>query len=79
MPITYAVVVAADTTPMPTYGATASGYGAKIPTRYRVKVAADTSRWRRVYAACYGNAASVYVIVNGAEHYLDDHEIAAAL
>jgi len=37
---------------------TATGYGARIPTVYMVKWA---GRWRRVYAACYGNAASTYI------------------
>lgn len=37
---------------------TATGYGARIPTTYMVKW---QGRWRRVYAACYGNAASTYI------------------
>ena len=42
---------------------TASGYGAKIPTRYMVKY---NGRWRRVYAACHGNASTCY-LANGSE------------
>ena len=37
---------------------TASGYGSKIPTRYMVKF---EGRWRRVYAACHGNASTCYL------------------
>jgi len=37
---------------------TASGYGGQIPTRYKVKW---EGRWRRVYAACYGNASTLYL------------------
>jgi hypothetical protein len=37
---------------------TATGYGSKIPTVYVVQW---QGRWRRVYAACFGNAASTYI------------------
>ena len=37
---------------------TATGYGSKIRTRYMVKLG---SRWRRVYAACFGNSSTLYV------------------
>jgi len=37
---------------------TATGYGSRIPTVYMVQW---QGRWRRVYAACYGNAASTYI------------------
>lgn len=37
---------------------TATGYGNRIPTVYMVKW---QGKWRRVYAACYGNAASTYI------------------
>jgi hypothetical protein len=33
-------------------------YGARLPTSYRVKW---QGRWRRVYAARYGNAATFYI------------------
>ena len=42
---------------------TASGYGAKIPSRYMVKWA---GRWRRVYIACFGNSGSAYLGKPGA-------------
>lgn len=45
----------------------ASGYGSKIPTAYRLQVRNGT---RRVYAMCYGNASSLYVIVEGKDQFL---------
>ena len=47
----------------------ASGYGGKIPTRYRIKF--RDGRTRRVYMAQYGNAGSAYVLLAGVDHYLD--------
>lgn len=41
---------------------TATGYGAKLPTRYRVRF---NGRWYRVYSVCYSNVSSEYVTVNG--------------
>lgn len=43
---------------------TASGYGNKIPTIYKVIV---QGRWRRVYSRCFSNVSSEYVIINGVE------------
>lgn len=37
---------------------TASGYGARIPTRYMVQV---NGKWRRVYAICYSNSGTLYI------------------
>ena len=42
---------------------TASGYGARIPSRVMVRWA---GRWRRVYVACYGNAGTAYIGAPGA-------------
>ena len=55
-------------TDAPRYGRTVGGYGGKIPTRYMVKYGA---RWHRVYAAQYGNAASLYVVDGGRDLVLD--------
>lgn len=55
-------------TDTPSYGRTVSGYGGKIPTRYVFRYA---GRMRRVYAMCYGNTASYYVIVDGVDTFLD--------
>lgn len=45
-------------TEAPRSGQTQTGYGSKLPTPYMVQW---EGRWRRVYAACYGNAASHYI------------------
>lgn len=39
-----------------------TGYGAKIPSRYKVKY---NNRWYRIYIAIYGNAGSAYIISKG--------------
>lgn len=49
---------------------TASGYGSRIPTRYKVRF--DDGRVRRVYATAYGNAASVWVVLDGEKVFLPD-------
>jgi hypothetical protein len=65
----------------PAYGQTATGYGSKLPTRYRVRLASDdpTARLRRVYAMCYGNAASLYVLVKGEPVFIHDTDLGSAL
>lgn len=45
-----------------------TGYGSKLPTPYRVRYG---NRWRRVYAMCFGNAGSIYIIHRGAVLFLD--------
>ena len=45
-----------------------SGYGSKLPTDKLIHCADGFKR--RVYARCYGNAASQYIIVQGKEFYL---------
>lgn len=42
----------------PRSGQTASGYGSKLPTRHMVHY---QGRWRRVYAICYSNCATLYI------------------
>jgi hypothetical protein len=37
---------------------TASGYGAKIATKWQILTG---GRWRRVYATCYSNAPSLWI------------------
>ena len=49
-------------TDMPHSGQTTSGYGSKLPTCYMLYVG---NRWRRVYAICYSNASTYYIIKNG--------------
>ena len=41
---------------------TASGYGPKIPTRYKVRY---NNRLYRVYSACFSNCSSEYIIIKG--------------
>lgn len=45
----------------------ASGYGDKVPTAYRVRL--TDRRWRRVYAVTQGNGASLYVFRNGGHRF----------
>lgn len=48
----------------------ATGYGSKIPTDYTVF---DGKRNRRVYAICYSNCASHYVLVKGEQLFIQDY------
>lgn len=50
------------TTDMPRSGRTASGYGSKLPTSYMLRVG---NRWRRVYAICWSNVSTCYIIKKG--------------
>lgn len=54
----------------PSYNTTVSGYGSKIPTRYRVEL--HNGGIRRVYMMQYGNSGSPYIIVNGVEHFVSN-------
>lgn len=45
-----------------------SGYGGKIPTRYRVKL--NDRRTRRVYVMQYGNSGSPYIRIAGRDVFL---------
>ena len=44
--------------------ANASGYGGKITTQYMIKVY-DENIWRRVYASCWANASSFWIMYKG--------------
>ena len=50
------------TTSTPHSGRTTSGYGSKLPTCYMIHVG---NRWRRVYAICWSNVSTCYIIKNG--------------
>ena len=79
MSLTYGTIVAArEDASAPLYGRNADGYGRKIPTRYWVTLAGE-SRARRVYAVCYSNSGSLYVMVRGVTVYLDDIDLELAL
>ena len=51
----------------------AAGYGGKIPYPYYV-VDSHTSIKRRVYAICYSNAASHYVLIKGEMYFLHGYD-----
>ena len=46
---------------------TASGYGNKLTTPYKVHY---EGRLRRVYATCHSNVSSLYIVVRGEKLYL---------
>lgn len=46
---------------------TATGYGAKIPTRYMVRTV--DQKWRRVYCAIFSNAGTTYVMHGKQKNY----------
>lgn len=48
-------------TPQP-FARTATGYGAKLPTRYMLRIG---TRWHRLYAMCYGNTSTHYIVKAG--------------
>ena len=52
---------------------TASGYGSKLVTRYRVRYIGDDGRprWYRVYACIWSNVGTTYIIVSGRRTALD--------
>ena len=41
---------------------TATGYGSKIPTASMVYY---ECKWRRIYARCYSNCATLFIVLNG--------------
>lgn len=47
---------------------TATGYGARIPTRYKVRWA---GRWYRVYCAQFSNAGAMYIESRGEKITVD--------
>lgn len=47
---------------------TQSGYGAKIPTRYKIR---HNGKLKRIYTTCYGNASSLWVMVGGTKLFLN--------
>ena len=49
-----------------------SGYGSKIPTEHMVKFG---KRTYRVYAICWSNAASFYVVIGGQRYFIHDYHL----
>lgn len=71
MTVTYtnpALVDAVVTDLYPPRATSVTGYGDKLPTRYRIHY---RGCWRRVYAMRYSNAASLYVRVLGNDEFID--------
>lgn len=71
------LVTATTRTTVPRSGQTVSGYGGRIPTRYKVRYGAQ-NRWYRVYMMQYGNAGTAYITVAGKDLVLDtdtEHEL----
>lgn len=56
---------------------TASGYGSKIPTGYLIKLQGE-GREYRVYAVCYSNAASFYIVRKREKIFIRDSDLEAA-
>jgi hypothetical protein len=56
---------------------TATGYGAKLATKYLLTVP-DAPRPYRVYAICYSNVASFYILRKGQRLFLRDWELETA-
>ena len=63
--VRYELPKSARVTPWGTFlpGANASGYGAKIVTGYFIQIDGE-ARWRRVYATCYSNSPTTWVVFN---------------
>jgi hypothetical protein len=51
------------------YGTNASGYGSRIATQHLVRLD-GAGPWRRIYATCFSNAASLWISVKGQRLYL---------
>ena len=46
---------------------TATGYGSKLTTRYKVE---HKGKLYRVYSSCHGNCGSLYIVEHGRRIYL---------
>jgi hypothetical protein len=72
-PLTYldpSTVQSTQRTESPRYGRNASGYGRKIPICWKLRIG---NVWRRVYAICFSNCATHYVLIKGKPHYLGSY------
>ena len=77
MSIEYGEVTGAVTTDCP-INRSATGYGSKIPTQYKIQLA-GCKLWRRVYCICYSNSGTLYCLVKGQRLFLRDYQIEMAL
>jgi hypothetical protein len=57
--------------PKPWAGRDQYGYGGKIPTARMVQL--KDGIWRRVYAMCFSNVQSLYVLIDHEEFFLDGY------
>lgn len=51
----------------------AEGYGEKIPTDWQVIIAGE-KKWRKVYAICWSNVASHYIMLDGKREFIRDSD-----
>lgn len=63
--------------PRTAYGRNASGYGSRIATSHLVRLD-GAGPWRRVYATCWSNAASLWVSVSGKRLYFRDCDLSCS-
>jgi hypothetical protein len=56
---------------------TATGYGRKLTTEYMLHLP-DSKRPYRVYAVCFSNCASFYILRRGERLFLHDYELEEA-
>jgi hypothetical protein len=49
-----------------------TGYGSKLPTHHQLRV---SSRWHRVYAVCWSNAPTYYILKGGKPLYIASGEL----
>lgn len=55
-----------------------SGYGSKIPTQYMIRASwhwGTNAQWRRVYAICWSNVASHYIVIKKQRWFLHDWDL----
>lgn len=51
------------------------GYGNKIATPHLVQTLVGSRRWRRVWAICWSNVATLYVVIWGKTYIVDEQEL----
>lgn len=68
--IHYIQVADTKTNRVKSHGQSATGYGAKITTPYMVRLRGET-KWRRVYATCYSNCASHWIVIKGKQLHVN--------
>ena len=59
-----------EDSPCHPYGQTQEGYGSKIATPYKVSFPLGGKRKYRVYATCYSNVASHWIMIEGRKQHI---------